>query len=114
VIGNKTRILFGGENMKPKYLIFYKNEENLEQLINRYPFNRQEDVLNKRKSNSEFIIEYDHYILQGFKVNNIYDSYRGHRAWGILIEECLYNLLGDNWIPEHIVHIFPTGFINKF
>ena len=45
--------------MKPKYLIFYKNEDKLEHLLNHFPFNIEKDILNKRKSSTEFIVEYD-------------------------------------------------------
>ena len=83
---------------KPSILFFYSNDDKLEELLSKFPFNEPSDS-NKRFSSGDRDIQYEHFRLQCYKKQGTNMQFvRGQRASKIIIEKSLYEKLDNEAI----------------
>jgi hypothetical protein len=99
--------------MFPEYILIYKTDECLKQILNSPPFCGD---ANKNYVNSSVTYrQYENYRLICYKTEHPHFlDLRGHRAFGIMIEKILYDKISKKYwnILKHIIHLCPFAEIS--
>ena len=96
--------------MKPRFILFYKNDETIDNVLNKSHFVHYKPTKVKR-SKDEARIEFDYFVLICKRVNRISDNLRGTRCWYLLIEDVLYDELSEVEINEILLPMLSPVFL---
>ena len=85
--------------MKPRYTYFYTSDNAVDKILEYPPFSYDKPI-KIRKGRNEAIIEYEHFDLFCYRMENLMLSMKGHKTWQILVEDILYNKLSRDYLED--------------